>query len=360
MLGALMAAFPSGPPNILAAATPSPTPSVVSSDNASALPSWLLVSLLVVVGLVILSGFILTAYSLSAPRSTLQKIIGKAGKQGVKDEFMTSQLIKSLATAARSGRRTTRTTLAIVGFSLLGVVVVAVFGLSGQGVRDLRSQVIAAITTLVATIAGFYFGTEAARNQGAQAQAPPTSAPTLKPDPNNPPFNVGQPGSYSPVLTGKPAPTVSVSPATLPPGLTIDPATGVISGRPGPGTDKTYDVTLIAHNSISPDATLSVKLVIQPPQPAAPTLKPDPNNPAFTAGQLGSYSPVLTGTPAPTVSWSPETLPTGLNINPATGVISGTPTAPQTFNVTLTAHNGITPDATLPVQIVINPAPPTL
>ncbi len=64
---------------VLAAATPSPTPSVVSSDNASALPSWLLVSLLLVVGLVILSGFSLTAYSLSAPRSTLKNIIGKRG-----------------------------------------------------------------------------------------------------------------------------------------------------------------------------------------------------------------------------------------------------------------------------------------
>jgi hypothetical protein len=351
-----MTAFPGGPSNILAAATPSPTPSVVSSDNAAALPSWLLVSLLVVVGLVILSGFSLTAYSLSAPRSTLKNIIGKRGNPGAPEKLITAQLIKSLATAARSGKRTTRTTLAIVGFSLLGVVVIAIFGLSGQGVRDLRSQVVAAITTLVATIAGFYFGAETARNQ---AQGPPGSAPTLKPDPNNPPFNVGQAGSYSPVLSGTPAPTVSVSPATLPTGLKIDPATGVISGTPAQGTDKTYDITLIAHNGTSPDATLSVKLVIQPPQPAAPTLKPDPNNPVFTVGQAGSYSPILTGTPAPTVTWSPTTLPTGLNINPATGVISGTPaegTAP-TFNVTLTASNGISPDATLPVQVVIHPAP---
>src|SRR5579859_883530 len=65
MLGALIAVFPLGPStvlkdHVLAAATPSPTPSVVSSDNAAALPSWLLVSLLVVVGLVILAGFTLT------------------------------------------------------------------------------------------------------------------------------------------------------------------------------------------------------------------------------------------------------------------------------------------------------------
>src|SRR5271163_1883543 len=87
MLGALIAIFPSGQSNlprdsVLAAATPSPTPSVVSADSASALPSWLLVSLLVVVGLVIAAAFILTAYSLSAPRSTLKNIIGKKGNTG--------------------------------------------------------------------------------------------------------------------------------------------------------------------------------------------------------------------------------------------------------------------------------------
>ena len=261
MLGALITAFPGSPSTILAAATPSPTPSVVSADNASALPSWLLVSLLCVVGLVILAGFTLTAYSLSAPRSTLKNIIGKRGAKGAPEKFVTAQLIKTLATAARSGRRTTRTTLAIVGFSLLGVVVIAIFGLSGQGVRDLRSEVIASVTTLVATIAGFYFGAEAARNQGAQGGAA-SSAPTLKPDPSNPEFTVGQAGSYTPVLTGTPAPTVSVSPDKLPDGLQIDPATGVISGTPALGTDQEYDITLIAHNGISPDATLPVKLKI--------------------------------------------------------------------------------------------------
>jgi hypothetical protein len=321
------------------------------------LPSWLLVSLLSIVGLVIVAAFILTAYSLSAPRSTLKNIIGRKGSTGAPDGTITPQLIKSLATAARSGRRTTRTTLAIVGFSLLGVIVIAVFGLSGQGVRDLRNQVIGAITTLIATIAGFYFGAETARNQGGQGGTT-SSAPSLKPDPNNPAFTVGQPGSYTPVLTGTPAPTVSVSPGTLPAGLQLNPATGVISGTPAQGTDKTYDITLTAHNGIGPDATLPVKLVILSPSSSAPSLKPDPNNPAFTVGQPGSYTPVLTGTPAPTVSVSPGTLPAGLQLNPATGVISGTPAqgTDKTYDITLTAHNGIGPDATLPVQIVINPA----
>jgi hypothetical protein len=194
------------PESALAAATPSPSPSIVSSDSVSALPSWLLVALLGVVTLVIVAGFALTAYSLSAPRSTLKNILGrseakrpwniwdvfgrrpsskgdgvaprKAEPNKPPPELVTAQLVKTLATSARSGRRTTRTTLAIVGFSLLGVVLIAIFGLSGQGVRDLRSQVVAAVTTLVATIAGFYFGAETARNRGSQSGSAGT-APTL-------------------------------------------------------------------------------------------------------------------------------------------------------------------------------------
>ena len=188
MLGVLAAGFPhgrtvglNGP--ALAAATPSPSPSTVSSDFASALPSWLLAALLGVVTLVIVAAFALTAYSLSAPRSTLKNLLGRTKTRRSwniwnlfgprpqsqapepvppNDELLrekvTDHLIAKLATSARSGKRTTRTVLAIVGFSLLGVVLIAIFGLSGQGVRDLRSQVVAAVTTLVATIAGSISG----------------------------------------------------------------------------------------------------------------------------------------------------------------------------------------------------------
>lgn len=180
--------------HILALTTPSPSssPSVVSSDSATPLPFWLLVALLCVIGLIVLAMFALTAFSLSAPRSTLKNVLGlkrrKPGRRlriwpwqkdsGTTDaadtdpqtmlktltdkKLLSGELVDSLAKAARSGKRTTRTTLAIGGFSLLGVIIVAIFGLSGQGVRDLRTQVVASVTTLVASIAGFYFGSQAA------------------------------------------------------------------------------------------------------------------------------------------------------------------------------------------------------
>jgi IPT/TIG domain-containing protein len=154
---------------VVLAAAPSPSPSTVSSDSASALPNWLLITLAALVAFVVLAMFALTAYNLSAPRAPLNRLLKKNNPQD-------AALISSLATNARVGTRTTRTTLAIAGFSLLGVAVIAVFGLSGQGVRDLRSQVVAAITTLVAAIAGFYFGTRAAQGPAGGGPANGTAA----------------------------------------------------------------------------------------------------------------------------------------------------------------------------------------
>ena len=139
----------------------------------------MLIALLVVVTLVIVAMFGLTFYNLSAPRSTLKNILGQ--KRNKPDASMQKEVspkvVETLSLAARVNTRTTRTTLALSGFALLGIVVVAMFGLSGQGVRDLRGQVIAAITTLVAAIAGFYFGSrgrgpETASGNGGNRVAP--------------------------------------------------------------------------------------------------------------------------------------------------------------------------------------------
>ena len=87
-------------------------------------------------------------------------------------------------------------------------------------------------------------------------------APGLEADPTNPTFVVGQPGIYTPKVTGAPPPAVSVSQGSLPPDLAIDPATGIISGTPAPGTENTYTITLTAANSVVPDATLSLTLTV--------------------------------------------------------------------------------------------------
>lgn len=158
------------------------------SDSAAALPSWLLIALLCLVGLVVLAMFVLTAYSLSAPRSTLKNVLGQGRLlRRTPKEAASGDLVKELALAARVGKRTTRTTLAIAAFALLGVVVIAIFGSSGQGVRDLRSQAVAAVTTLAATIAGFYFGAQTASNKSATNGGGQAAGAKLTPKPKESP-----------------------------------------------------------------------------------------------------------------------------------------------------------------------------
>jgi amino acid transporter len=144
------------------------------------------VTLFALVVLIILAMFVLTAYCLMAPGSILRSVLGQNRFPKTKTDAspnVTPKLVNKLAISARESKHTTRTTLAVAGFSLLGVVIIATLGLSGEGVRDLRSQVAAAVTTLAAAIAGFYFGSQTATGgSGNQSQ----QQPKLGPDPNNP------------------------------------------------------------------------------------------------------------------------------------------------------------------------------
>jgi hypothetical protein len=363
-------------------------PSPVTADSASALPSWLLVALLILVAAVIVAMFGLTLYNLSAPRSTLKNLLGLRRKYrgstggnhvpvdrlvqlaGDENKYIVSQrVVDTLSLSARVGTRTTRTTLAITGFSLLGVIVIAVFGLSGEGVRDLRTQLIAAVSTLVAAIAGFYFGAQTA---GKNSAIPPGSRgdsstkAVPKPDITPPHFIIDQPGIYVPPLA-RSGPVSAVG-DKLPAGLTLDPASGVIFGTPAPGTAGEYALALTAGNGTGPDSTLHITLTVAEPAMPAPADagKPTAARPpqlastphahaGFTVGEHGVYTPDLAGSPQPTITATGDPLPPSLTLDPATGTISGVPAAGTVgdYNLILTASNGVEPAATLPVQLTI-------
>jgi sugar lactone lactonase YvrE len=84
------------------------------------------------------------------------------------------------------------------------------------------------------------------------------------------------------------------------------------------------------------DATTPAVLVIAVDRP--PVLAG--GAPAATIGAPYSFTVGAGGSPAPTFSLTAGALPTGLTLDPASGVISGTPTALGTSSFSITATNG--------------------
>jgi hypothetical protein len=83
------------------------------------------------------------------------------------------------------------------------------------------------------------------------------------------------------------------------------------------------------------------------------------NSTTFTAGLPGTFTVTVTGSPAPTLTYSGD-LPSGVTFTDngnGTGTLSGTPAAgtggPHT--ITFTAHNGVGTDATQNFTLIVNP-----
>jgi hypothetical protein len=139
--------------------------------------------------------------------------------------------------------------------------------------------------------------------------------------------------------------TWSVISGLLPNGLGLNPTTGMISGVPSVAATNT-SVTFQVTDTSSPPQTGAKVLTITIVGPLAIATT------SLPSGQLGApYSQTLFatgGTGAHTWALTAGTLPAGLGLNPATGLISGTPTetvtnTPLTFQAT---------DSGSPAQIV--------
>ncbi|MBW4497184.1 MAG: VCBS repeat-containing protein, partial [Oscillatoria princeps RMCB-10] len=134
--------------------------------------------------------------------------------------------------------------------------------------------------------------------------------------------------------------TLSYSATGLPNGLTIDPATGIISGSPTSGGTFTATVTADDGNggTVTDDFVLTV---------AGANNAPAVTSPIADQGSLAQDTPFTLDVSASfsdadgqTLSYSATGLPNGLTIDPATGIISGSPTAGGTFTATVTADDG--------------------
>jgi len=142
---------------------------------------------------------------------------------------------------------------------------------------------------------------------------------------------VGAAFSYQIVASGSPT---SYSATGLPAGLTVNAASGLISGTPTAVATST--VTLRATNAGgSASKTLTITVAAAPVVVTAPVI----SSAATASGRVGTafrYQIAASGSPT---SYSATGLPAGLTVNATSGVISGTPTTVATSTVTLRATN---------------------
>ncbi len=157
---------------------------------------------------------------------------------------------------------------------------------------------------------------------------------------------IGTPYSTTLAATGGVTPyTWSISSGTLPDGLSIDAGSGTISGTPsGSGTcfpTCNFTVKVTDSETIPANGTAPLSITVS----YATLLVTTASLPDGQAGVAYSATLTATGGKSPYV-WSQTagTLPPGLNLNPTSGTITGTPTQSGTFSglvfkVTDAQHN---------------------
>ena len=170
-------------------------------------------------------------------------------------------------------------------------------------------------------------------------------------------FTVGTASSSGEfTTTGFPAATLSAS--GLPAGLNVV-STGAgkakITGTPANGTGGEYDVTVTATNGVGSDATTMIHIVVH----EAPELT-GPSAARFVTGSFSTIGFSADGYPQASVTES-GALPAGITFvdnGNGTATLSGTAATGTdgTYNVTITASNGINPNAV--IHLVLTVVPP--
>src|SRR6266404_228842 len=176
-------------------------------------------------------------------------------------------------------------------------------------------------------------------------------------------LTVGTAGSFTVTSTGIPTATLSET-GSLPNGVTFvdnGDGTATLAGTPGAGTAGTYAITITASNGTAPDATQSFTLTVQP-TPQAPQIT-SANSTTFTVGNNGSFTVTSVGSPTASVSET-GALPSGVTFvdnQDGTATLSGTLAAGTagSYPITITATNGVAPDAMQNFMLTVNDVSPT-
>ena len=174
---------------------------------------------------------------------------------------------------------------------------------------------------------------EAAGNMTLAVGAPRITSPSRPP-----PVEVGEPFSYQ--ITATVSPT-GFAVSNLPPGMHCDPATGLISGS---STVPGFFSVLLTVQTPHGNAFGSVGIEILTPRITSPS-----SPPAVDIGNSFSYQITASGRPT---SYSAIGLPAGLQIDTASGLISGIPTLSGFHTITVIAH-GSRGDLSMQVHIFV-------
>jgi len=139
--------------------------------------------------------------------------------------------------------------------------------------------------------------------------------------------------------------TLTYTATGLPPGLSIDPATGLISGTVTytAAAESPYTVTIGVTDDRQPNLTTQTRItwtITNTNQ--APTLT-DPGNQVTHEETAVSLTVTGSDPDGDGLTWSAAGLPPGLSINASDGVITGTTSNPGVFSVTVTATDDGTP-----------------